>query len=360
MHSAELTRYGWTGAFARHFETYAEHHPDHAPARVIEQQRGSYRVVCDDGEYAGALSGRFAHEADLGGYPVVGDWVAASLRPDERGATIHAVLPRATVFRRKAPDDRLQVIAANLDVALIAAALNGDLSARRIERYLAVAREGGAAPIVVLTKADLCEDVPARRAEIDAVAGGAPVIALSSLTGDGVIELAAQLSPGRTAALLGSSGVGKSTLLNALAGETLMHTAAISGDDKRGRHTTTHRELFVLPSGALILDSPGMREMAVWGADDGVSATFEDVAEIVAACRFSDCRHRGEPSCAVAAAFESGALTEDRWRGFEKLQRELAYEARKEDPLLRAETRRVWIQRQKRFRAQKKARDEDD
>lgn len=359
MRFAHLTRYGWTDAFARHFELHSEIHSDHAPARVIEQQRGLYRVVCEDGEYSAALSGRFAHEADQGGYPVVGDWVVASLRADERAATIHALLPRATTFRRKAPDDRLQVVAANLDVALVAAALNGDLSARRIERYLAVAREGGAAPIVVLTKADLCADVPARRAEIEAVAGDAPVIAISSLTGDGVAELAAHLAPGRTAALLGSSGVGKSTLLNALAGETLMHTAAISGDDKRGRHTTTHRELFVLPSGALILDSPGMREMAVWGAEEGVSATFEDVAEIVASCRFSDCRHAGEPGCAVAAAFESGALTEDRWRGYDKLQRELAYEARKDDPLARAETRRVHIQRTKRYREMKKAREDD-
>lgn len=354
-----LTRYGWTDAFSRQFELLSETHPDCAPARVIEQQRGLYRVFGEDGDYAAALSGRFAHEADQGGFPVVGDWVVAALRPQERTSTIHGLLPRATVFRRKAPDDRLQVIAANLDVALIAAALNGDLSPRRIERYLAVAREGGAEPIVVLTKADLCEDVAARRAEIEAVAGDAPVIAISSLTGDGVAALAAHLTPGRTAALLGSSGVGKSTLLNALAGETLMHTAAISGDDKRGRHTTTHRELFVLPSGVLILDSPGMREMAVWGADEGVSATFEDVAEIVAACRFSDCRHRGEPGCAVAAAFESGALTEERWRGYDKLQRELAYEARKDDPLARAETRRVHIQRTKRYREMKKARDED-
>lgn len=359
MRFPNLTRYGWTDACARHLEVHAESYPDHAPARVIEQQRGLYRLMCEDGDYAGALSGRFAHEADQGGCPVVGDWVVASPRSGEGTATIHALLPRATLFRRKAPDDRLQVIAANLDVALVVAALNGDFSPRRVERYLAVAREGGAAPIVVLTKADLCEDVPAALASIEAVAGDAPVIAISSLTGDGIGALAVHLAPGRTAALLGSSGVGKSTLLNALAGETLMHTSTISADGKRGHHTTTHRELFVLPSGALILDSPGMREMAVWGAEEGVSATFEDVAEIVASCRFSDCRHAGEPGCAVAAAFESGALTEDRWRGYDKLQRELAYEARKEDPLARAETRRVHIQRTKRYREMKKARDED-
>lgn len=347
-----LIDYGWTPARQQEFEQNKALQ-GFAPARIVEQQRGSYRLVAQHGEATAQVSGRLFHGAAQGDLPAVGDWVAIE------DAIIHHVLPRTSVFQRKATTGHVQTICANLDIALLALALNGDFNLRRLERYLAVARAGGADPLIVLTKADLCEDLPARRAEVERIAGGAPILAISSLTGEGLKDLALHLSPGRTAALLGSSGVGKSTLVNALAGEERMETRATS-DDRHGRHTTTHRELILLPSGALLLDSPGMRELGVFAADEGVATTFEDVEEIVSACRFSDCRHRKEPGCAVHAALESGALDEARWASYQKLQRELAFEERKENVQARAAHRDVWMQRVKAHRAHKKFRDRQD
>jgi ribosome biogenesis GTPase len=242
-------------------------------------------------------------------------------------------------------------VAANVDTALLVASLNADLNLRRLERYLAVTYESGARPVIVLTKADLTEDVDALVAEVEGVAFGVPVLAMSARTGQGLDALAAHLPPGETAVLLGSSGAGKSTLLNALAGAELMATGAIREDDARGRHTTTHRELVRLPSGALILDTPGMRELGLWDAGAGVSSTFEDIEELAADCRFADCRHDGEPGCAVRAAIAAGDLAEERLRAYEKLQAELAYEHRREDPRAAAENRKLWISRHKAARA---------
>ena len=236
-----------------------------------------------------------------------------------------------------------QVVAANVDVAVLVASMNADLNARRLERYLATAWQSGATPVVVLTKADIAADPEADIAEAESVAFGAPVLAVSAVTGEGLDALASHLKAGETAVLVGSSGVGKSTLVNALAGEALMVTAAIREDDAHGRHTTTHRELIRLPSGALILDTPGMRELGLIDADDGLSATFEDIEALAADCRFSDCGHGSEPGCAVRAALRDGTLDEGRWRSFQKLQRELAFQERKEDRAARAAHRRHWI-----------------
>jgi ribosome biogenesis GTPase len=351
-----ISAYGWTDWFQRCFDAL----PDAAglaPGRVIEQQRALYRVVTDGGELSAHISGRFAFDAAPGDYPVAGDWVALAARLDEGAGTIQHVLPRRTAFQRRAPlTGALQIVAANLDVALLVTSLNGDLNPRRIERYLAAARESGAEPVIVLTKADACSDGEARRAAIGTIAGGAAIHVVSALTGAGMDDLSAHLKPCQTAALLGSSGVGKSTLVNALAGEAVMETSAISGDDKRGRHTTTHRELILLPSGALLLDSPGMRELGLWDAEEGVVATFEDVEALIGACRFSDCQHRREPGCAVRKALESGALDEGRWGAYNKLQRELAFEARKEDPALRAQATKRWAKVHKNTRARMKFR----
>jgi len=287
--------------------------------------------------------------------------VALAARPAEGAATIHAVLPRTTAFVRKAAftvaDE--QVLAANVDIAFLVASMNADLNARRLERYLATAWQSGAQPVVVLTKADLADDPEADIAEAESVAFGAPVLAVSAVTGEGMDALAEHLRPRETAVLVGSSGVGKSTLVNALAGEALMATAAIREDDAHGRHTTTHRELIRLPSGALILDTPGMRELALWDAGDGLSATFEDVEALIADCRFNDCGHTNEPGCAVRAALESGALDAGRWKGFQKLQRELAHQVRKEDPVAREAHRQHWIKIHKAGRARMKARGKD-
>ena len=355
-----LSAYGWSDALQNDFTPFAAQ--GLVPARVTVQQRGRFRLFTAAGETESRISGRFAHEAAEGDYPVTGDWVAVELKADV--AVIQHVLPRATVFTRKAagPSGAVQVVAANVDVALLAASLNADLNLRRLERYLATAYESGAKPVIVLTKADACDDVAALVADVEAIAFGAPVIACSVVTGEGLEELSAHLLPGETAVLLGSSGVGKSTLVNALAGSQLMVTQAIREDDAHGRHTTTHRELILLPSGALILDTPGMRELALWEADAGVEAAFADITaeveRIAEGCKFRDCTHGREPGCAVQAALADGTLSADRWQSFQKLQGELAHEHRKADPRARAESRKVWIARNKSAKARMKAKRE--
>ncbi|CAN5882332.1 ribosome small subunit-dependent GTPase A [soil metagenome] len=346
-----LNAYGWSEKLQAQFQTHAER--GLTPGRVTVQQRGLYRLATPDGDLSAELSGKLAHEAGEGGYPVAGDWVACATRASEGAATIHAVLPRSSVFVRKAsgPNVAPQTVAANVDIVLLTASLNADLSLRRLERYLAVAWESGAQPVVGLTKADACEDVDALVAQVESIAFGCPVYAVSAVTGQGLDALAALLGPGQTAVLLGSSGVGKSTLVNALAGQALMATQGIIEEGARGRHTTTHRELILLPSGGLVLDTPGMRELGLWDNAAGFAAAFGDIEALAAQCRFHDCAHRTEPGCAVRAALEDGSLDEDRWRSFGKLQRELAHLDLKDDPLARAEVRRVWIHRNKAARA---------
>ena len=356
-----LERYGWSEELQRQFTTCAE--PGLLPARVIIQQRGLYVVVCALGEMSAGLSGRFIQDAAEGDFPVAGDWVAVAARPNEGRATIKQLLTRSSVFRRRAAGPgapRAQVVAANVDVALLLASLNADLSVRRLERYLAAAWEGNADPVIVLTKSDVCDDIEPLKAAIEAVAFGVPVHVISALTGEGLEPLARHLTVGKTAVLLGSSGVGKSTLVNALAGKTLMHTQAVVEGDSLGRHTTTHRELIMLPSGALILDTPGMRELGLYEADSGVSTAFADVETLAAACRFHDCRHGSEPGCAVQTALADGTLDRARWNSYGKLQREIAFEERKNDPRARAEARKVWLRRSKNYRAQKKFREREE
>jgi ribosome biogenesis GTPase len=303
------------------------------------------------------VSGRFRYDAlTTADYPAVGDWVAldgapAPAQPSDDAAVIAAVLPRRGAIRRSAGDsNRLgngrlvdeQVLAANVSVALLVAGLDGDLNLRRIERYLAVAWSSGVEPVVVLNKADVADDLTGRRVAVEAVAPGVPVVTVSALTGDHLEALGAHLRPGRTAVVLGSSGVGKSTLVNALLGEARQETRAVRDADSRGRHTTTHRELFALPGGALLIDTPGLRALEVSGAADGLAPAFEDVEAIATECRFSDCRHAGEPGCAVRAALADGRLTSDRFESHRKLERELARESRRGDPRAAADHRRQW------------------
>ena len=307
------------------------------------QSHGVYRLLSELGEHAAERAGRLRHESDPVDHPAVGDWVAAELRPDGSG-TIHAVLRRRSKFSRKeasGPSDRAreQVVAANVDTVFLVTALGRDLNTRRIERYLTMAWESAAAPVIVLTKTDLRPDHTAELAAVEAVAFGVPVHATSAVTGDGLDQLEPYLGGGWTVALLGSSGVGKSTLVNRLAGHDVLATREVRADE-RGRHTTTHRELVPLPSGALLLDTPGMRELQLWDASDGLEQAFADVAELAAQCRFADCSHRAEPGCAVRAALADGRLARERWESYEKLQRELEALAVRQDARLRSEARK--------------------
>jgi ribosome biogenesis GTPase len=337
---AQLASYGWDEQLARDFHSLRA--PGTVPARVIAEHRDRYVVRTARGERAAVLAGRLRHQArtreDL---PATGDWVAVD--DGDGTAAIHAVLPRRGLFRRKAAGEttEAQVLAANVDVALVAAALPGDVNARRIERYLALAWESGAVPVVLLTKADLVDDVDAAVRGVRAVAPGVDVAAVSAVTRAGVDALARWLQPGRTAVLLGSSGAGKSTLTNLLLGEDALRTGAVREDGK-GRHTTTHRQLFRLRNGALLIDTPGMRELQLWSADAGLESAFADVEALAARCRFSDCAHDAEPGCAVRAAAESGALDPARLESWRRLRRELAWlEIRQDEAAQAAERARV-------------------
>jgi ribosome biogenesis GTPase len=336
----ELSTLGWSPGRHEEFEPYAA--GGLVPARVAAQHRGAYVVYAEGGERPAEVAGRLRHDAgSVSDFPAVGDWVAVDDAAGADAATIHAVLHRATAFSRKAAGEEAveQVVAANVDVVFLVSAFGDDLNVRRIERYLASGWESGAEPVIVLNKSDLSVDLPAERAEVEAVAFGVPVHVVSCLAGVGLDELRTYLSGNRTVALLGSSGVGKSSLLNRLVGWERQDVQGIRADG-RGRHTTTFRELVPLPGGGLLLDTPGMRELALWDAAAGVEDAFTDVADLAAACRFADCAHEREPGCAVQAALAGGSLDEERLESYRKLQRELRHLELKADPRALAEARR--------------------
>ncbi|HEU4896886.1 MAG TPA: ribosome small subunit-dependent GTPase A [Actinomycetota bacterium] len=349
----DLDPLGWDGDRAAQFAPWAD--AGHRPGRVVATHRGGDLVATGAGELLAQVTGRLRHLAgpSVAGLPAVGDWVAV------RDGRIHAVLPRRTAVTRRmaGPATAEQVLAANVDLVMVIVAPGRAANPRRVERLLALAWESGAQPVVVLGRADLCPDwgtdVATELAGLAAVAPGVQVLALSCYTGQGVDEIAAMLTPGRTGVLLGASGVGKSTLVNRLAGRDLLATGEIR-DDGRGRHTTTTRQLVALAGGGLVIDTPGLRELGLWtGPRDpknavgtagpisaGTAAAFEDVSALAAECRFDDCQHRTEPDCAVLAALADGRLPAERFAAWEKLQRELAWVARRTDPLAAASRRR--------------------
>jgi ribosome biogenesis GTPase / thiamine phosphate phosphatase len=311
--------------------------------RIAAQHRGVYVVWSTAGELRAEPSGRLFHDVEVGApMPAVGDWVAIRPRPGECRGTIEAVLPRRTAISRKQAfkESLEQVLAANVDLVLLLNGLDEDFSLRRLERYLTTAWESGAQPVVVLTKSDLHADVTDALLDVERVAIGVPVVAVSNVTGDGLDAVRQHLGSGRTAVLLGSSGVGKSSLLNRLAGTQLMRTSELAADGT-GRHTTTHRELVLLPNGSLVIDTPGLRELQLWEGDLGES--FSDVDELGANCRFNDCTHAHEPGCDVLAAVDDGRLELERLRSWRKLQRELLSIAARKDRRLHAELKRRWI-----------------
>jgi ribosome biogenesis GTPase len=344
---------GWGDALAETFQEHAE--AGLRPGRVAIQHRGAYVLLSEEGEVWANVSGRLRHAADsTAELPAVGDWVAYDLPAGAERAAVHAILPRRSAFRRKQAgfETAEQVVAANVDVLFLVTSLNQDLNVRRIERYMTLAWESGADPVVVLTKADLCPDVEPALALVGSVTFGVPVHVTSALTGAGFDDVRAHLEGGRTGAAVGSSGVGKSTLINGLCGEERLATREIR-DDGRGRHTTSHRELIVLPGTGCVIDTPGMRELQLWDSAEGLERAFEDVDAVIAECRFSDCAHDTEPGCAVQAAIGDGSLDAERFDSYQKLQRELHYLEIRHDARARSEARKRWraINKEARARA---------
>jgi ribosome biogenesis GTPase len=326
-----LEQLGWSERDASSFKPYGQ--PEFAVGRVAAEYRHIYLLYTEQGEQFAEVTGKFRHQAaGIQDFPAVGDWVVIQPQVAEQ-ATIHAVLPRRSKFSRKVAGSTIeeQIIAANVDTALLVSGLDGDFNLRRIERYLMLAWESGANPVIVLNKADLCPEIESRLTAVEAVALGVPVIVLSAAQQQGLEAIQPYLQPGQTLVLLGSSGVGKSTIINQLKGEPVQAVQAVRQRDDRGKHTTTHRHLILLPSGALMIDTPGMREIQVWSGAEGLPETFADVENLAQQCRFRDCQHQQEPGCAIRQALAEGQLDPERLLSYQKLQRELDYQTRKQD-----------------------------
>jgi ribosome biogenesis GTPase / thiamine phosphate phosphatase len=339
----KLSNYGWNEFFELHFQPYST--GGYTAGRVVLEYNHLYRVYSEQGELLADIAGKLRHEAaSRADLPVVGDWVVVQPRSEEAKATIHEVLPRQSKFVRKAAGSRTeeQIVGANIDTVFLVTSLNQDFNLRRLERYLVVALESGASPVIVLSKADLCDEVEEQLAEIQTVAKNLPVHAISVIHQDGLEVLKPYFRHGRTVALLGSSGVGKSTLINHLIGRDLQKVKEVREHDGRGQHTTTHRELILLPQGGLVLDTPGMRELQLWEGEESLHLAFDDVEELARRCYFSDCQHRDEPRCAVREALAEGTLDAARYESYEKLQKELQHVARKQDVNAQITEKKKW------------------
>ncbi len=327
-----LVSLGWSPFFETAFAPLRE--LGMIPARVAVEHRRAFILYTEEGELAGEAAGKLYHGAESAAdLPKVGDWVAASRLIGEPKAIIRAVLPRRTKFSRKAPgeQDVEQVIAANIDRLFIVQGLDHDFNLRRLERYLVMAWEGEAEPVILLNKADLCENIEEYVSAVEQIAPGVKTLPLSARTGAGLESMRDMLREGETVAFIGSSGVGKSTLTNRLLGEDVLKTAEVRTADSRGRHTTTRRELFILPGGALVIDTPGLRELQLWYSGEGLSETFADIEKLARNCHFADCTHFHETRCAVLDALRNGTISQSRYESYQKLQKEIAaLEARKD------------------------------
>jgi ribosome biogenesis GTPase len=343
-----LEDYGWTDFFARQLPGELE------PGRVILVHGKSYRLVGRNGESDASLVGRLKHEATLASeLPAIGDWVGF------RDNRIEKVLPRRTRLSRKVPGQRVQeqVVAANIDTVVIVMGLDGDFNSRRLERYLTTVWASGAVPIILLNKADIAESLESHGAEVDAIAMGADVVVTSCLDGRGMDAVRERLRPRQTAVLVGSSGVGKSTLINRLLDEDVQRTREVRASDDRGQHTTTHRELFVLPGGALLIDNPGIRELQLWADEAALEHAFDDVAQLSEKCRYRDCAHAEEPECAVISAVETGELSAERLDSFRNLQKEVRYLNLRQDGSSQRVQKQKWRAIHKQMRKSGKHRD---
>ncbi len=305
------------------------------PARVISDHGQKVRIMTPFGE---KLANRPAHGQEMSQHLAAGDWISVHMINNDSEAIIEHVLPRMTKFSRAAAGVAVkeQIVAANIDTIFLIQSLNKDFNMRRLERYLIAAWESGAVPVIVLTKSDLCDDIEERIQKVEETAPGVEIHSVSNLTGDGIESLRKYVSVGKTIALLGSSGVGKSTLVNTLSGSYVLKTQEIREDDSKGRHTTTHRELVLLPGGGLILDTPGMRTLSLWEAEDGMEKMFGDIESLIKTCRFNDCKHQKEPGCAVREAIRKGTIDELKWQSWLKLQKEIRHLESKKNSKIRA------------------------
>ena len=330
MQTDKMKIYGFDNFFSKQVETLND---ELVPARIIGVHRGQYRIITSDYESNAKLKGSaFYNQDNIVTYPAVGDFVL--VKPNNQGDDIiHQVLNRKSKFSRidTFSQEKEEIIATNFDICFIVTSCNHDFNVRRLERYLSIAWQSGATPVIVLTKLDLCKDISEYVNQIHEIAFGIDVISVSSYTGEGIDELSEFIKPKQTIIFLGSSGVGKSSLVNALCEKEIMKVKDIREDDSKGRHTTTHRELIFLKNSAMIIDTPGMRALGMWDASDGVSTTFSDITKLVTLCKFNDCAHNTEPNCAVKRALESGELSVERWESYLKLEKEAAHAERKED-----------------------------
>ncbi|MBD2119338.1 ribosome small subunit-dependent GTPase A [Trichocoleus sp. FACHB-262] len=327
-----LEQLGWSDFFAHSFAPYRA--AGYKVGRVALEHKQTYLLYTEQGEITAEVTGKFRHQAASShNFPAVGDWVVVNLSAGAGKATIHQVLPHKSKFSRQAAGTKTteQVVATNIDTIFLVSSLDSNFNLRRIERYLVLTWESGANPVILLNKADLCDRVEARISEVEAIALGVPILVLSAAQQQDLEALQPYLQSGQTVALLGSSGVGKSTITNQLLGLEAQAVQAVRQQDHKGRHTTTHRQLIRLTSGGCIVDTPGMRELQLWSAAEGLQETFADIEELAQQCRFRDCQHTTEPGCAVQEAIEQGLLDPTRFFSYQKLQRELDHATRKQN-----------------------------
>lgn len=360
----DLTKLGWNSFFEKGYKEFIENNAkeniDYEPARIFSEARGYYKIYTKAGEYMAEVSGKMRFMAfEKRDYPAIGDWVVVSVRGNEENAIIHGVLPRKSKFSRKEAGLKTneQILTSNVDTVFLVNALNNNFNVRRIERYLILAWESGANPVIVLSKADLCDDIDQKVNEVELSAIGVPCHVVSTVTGQGIDELKQYFSEGKTVSLLGSSGVGKSTLINFIMGREVQKTSSTRESDDKGRHTSTSREMFLLAEGGLIVDTPGMRELQLWNADEGISETFTDIEELSKQCKFRDCTHEKEPGCAVREAIEQGVISADRLTNYRRLQKELRHIQRKQDMLTRIVEKKQHQNKSKYSRKQSEAYD---